>query len=102
MPRVYTRADNKIVAPVGESFTIELEGNPTTGYEWELEFDNDKLKLMDRQYQPPDANAVGGGGKEQFKLKAIKKGDTVIRAIYKRAWERDPIEEKKFNVQLKT
>jgi predicted secreted protein len=102
MSRVYTRAENKIVVPVGESFTIELEGNPTTGYEWELQFDNDKLKLTDQQYQPPGANAIGGGGKEQFILKAIKKGNTVIRAVYKRAWESDPIEEKKFDVQIKT
>lgn len=102
MPHVYTSADNKIVVPVGESFTIELEGNPTTGYEWELQFDNDKLKVVDRQYQPPGTDAVGGGGKERFRLKAIKRGDTVIRAIYKRAWEPGSIEEKKFNVQIKT
>lgn len=101
MSRVYTSADSEIVVPVGETFIIELEGNPTTGYEWELQLDNDKLKVVDRQYQPAGTDTVGGGGTERFRLKAIKKGDVVIRAIYKRAWETNAIEEKKFNVQIK-
>lgn len=101
MPHVYTNQDTKIIVSAGEPFTIELEGNPTTGYEWELQVDNDKVQVIDQRYQPPGRTSVGGGGQERFTLKPIKKGGAIVRALYKRAWEREPIEEKKFIVEIK-
>ena len=101
MPRVYTKKDSKIIVSAGEPFTIQLEGNPTTGYEWELQVDNDKLQVIDQQFQAPGTTNVGGGGQEQFTLKPVKKGAATVRALYKRAWEREPIEEKKFIVEIK-
>ena len=99
MSRTYTSSDKEIVVPKGESFVIELEGNPTTGYDWELQFDQDKIKNTDRQYEPA-GESVGQGGKKRFRLQAIKSGEASIRAIYKRAWERDAIDEKHFKIRI--
>lgn len=99
MSRVYTMSDDEIVAAEGELFVIELEGNPTTGYEWELQFDKNRIKTIDREYEPP-GETLGGGGSERFTLQAIDSGDTSIRAIYKRAWEPEPLEEKDFKVHI--
>src|SRR5450756_527596 len=37
-PAVYTAADDgaTVAASVGEQFTVSLEENPTTGYEWDM------------------------------------------------------------------
>ena len=99
MPRTYTSADNQIVAKDGESFVIELQGNATTGYEWELEFDTGMIKGVGQEYKP-GGEGIGAGGRERFTLKALKAGETVIRALYKRPWEREAIEEKKFKVRI--
>jgi inhibitor of cysteine peptidase len=97
--RTYTSSDKEIAVPKGESFVIELESNPTTGYDWELQFDQDKIKDLDRQYVPAGED-VGGGGKKRFVLQAVKSGDASVRAIYKRAWEREPIDEKTFKIHI--
>ena len=98
MASVYTKSDNEITASVGDSFVIELEGNPTTGYEWKLHFDSDKLKLLDQQFKV--GGSVGAGGAQQFKVEALKSGQTTIRAVYKRAWESDSLEEHTFRVKV--
>ena len=99
MSRTYTSSDNQIVAKKGEVFAIELEGNPTTGYEWQLELETGAIKSVDQEYQAA-GQGLGAGGRERFRLKAIKPGDTVVRAIYKRPWEQEPIEEKKFKIHI--
>ncbi|XOB41191.1 MAG: protease inhibitor I42 family protein [Candidatus Nealsonbacteria bacterium] len=35
---------------VGEDFEIVLEANPTTGYQWTVEFDEEFIELVDRNY----------------------------------------------------
>ncbi|XOA42840.1 MAG: protease inhibitor I42 family protein [Candidatus Nealsonbacteria bacterium] len=35
---------------VGEDFGIVLEANPTTGYQWTVEFDEGFIELVDRNY----------------------------------------------------
>jgi len=35
---------------VGEDFEIVLEANPTTGYQWTVEFDEGLIELVDRNY----------------------------------------------------
>lgn len=52
MSLIYSKSNNQIIAGVGDPFVIELEGNPTTGYEWQLQFDSDKIVLLDQQYKP--------------------------------------------------
>lgn len=99
MASVYTKSDNEITASVGDSIVIELEGNPTTGYEWKLHFDSDKLKLLDQQYKV-GGGSIGAGGVQRFKIEALKPGQTTIRAVYKRAWEADPLEEHTFRVKV--
>lgn len=100
MPHTYTRADPNIVANSGDTFVIELEGNPTTGYEWQLEFDPEMLELLDQGITPMSSN-FGAGAAQRFELRASHPGDATIRAIYKRRWETNPIDEQTFDVQVK-
>lgn len=99
MSSIYTKADSDIAVQVGDEFVVELEGNPTTGYEWQLKFDTDKLTLTSQQYKQK-SSAVGAGGVQHFKLKASKPGQATILAIYKRSWEANSLEEHTFNVKI--
>ena len=99
MPQTYTKADRRIVANSGDTFVIELEGNPTTGYEWQLEFDQDKLELLD-EATAPLGSGIGAGSAQRFELRASHPGHATIRAIYKRQWEANPREQETFEVDV--
>lgn len=84
------------------TFVISVNANPTTGYTWEVGFDQSLLKLVKR-YTPSKTSLVGAGGVESFEFEGIKKGDTEVYLNYKRPFEQnDPnMITKKFHVVIK-
>ena len=100
MSSIYTKADSAIDVQVGDEFVIELEGNPTTGYDWQLNFDPDKLTLLSQQYKQK-SSAVGAAGVQHSKFTASSPGQTTIHAVYKRSWEANSLEEHNFTVNIK-
>jgi inhibitor of cysteine peptidase len=77
---------------VGETFTISLKSNPTTGFSWQPEFDSDFLKLVSKDYRS-DSTLPGSPGVEFFEFEAIKQGEVKVKMIYKRPWEPRSLEE---------
>jgi len=59
----FTNPAQRITVPVGVSFTINVNANPTTGYTWEVGFDQSLLKLVKR-YTPSGTGMIGAGGVE--------------------------------------
>lgn len=74
---------------VEESFTLELDANPTTGYQWELVAISDMrvLELTRQTYVPDLPVGIGTGGKELLTFKGLKKGTAIISLVYDRPWE---------------
>ena len=72
-----------------DSLVIDLEGNPTTGYQWKvISADADKLEVKDEYI--PDENKeglVGKGGTYRFTAHGIGEGDCSIDIAYMRGWE---------------
>ena len=85
MTHVYTKQDSEIEAVLGEPFIIELEANPTTGYEWEADLDEAKVELVERQLAHDEG--VGAGGIERFTLRPLGIGETAIVLRQQRPWE---------------
>lgn len=85
----------KVETKKDEEFEITLAANATTGYEWQLEFDEKLIELLDRNYKVSDENKIGAGGLETFKFKALDSGETEIIFSYMRPWESKPAIEKK-------
>ena len=81
----------------GENFTLSLDGNPTTGYTWEPQFDTNYIKLNWKKFEP-FSELVGGGGKEKFEFQAIKSGETEIIFIYRRSWEKEAANKKIYKI----
>ncbi|MEN6462457.1 MAG: DUF4163 domain-containing protein [Syntrophomonas sp.] len=74
--------------PVGQTFTLVLNSNPTTGYEWILSsWDKNIIALDNSDFQSSNVNMVGSGGQQYFKFKALKPGSIELGLNYARPWE---------------
>lgn len=74
---------------VGETLTLSLCSNPSTGFKWDAAAIADRtvLEQMGQTYVEPSANTVGAAGKEVFAFRGLKKGQTTVAIKYSRPWE---------------
>jgi len=80
--------------------TVELEGNPTTGYMWDAQIANPGIiEEVSNEYivagqEDDDVEAVGVGGVFRFNFRGLSQGETEITFTYQRPWEEDtpPVE----------
>lgn len=71
----------------GETLRIELEGNPTTGYAWEVSaVDESVLHYEDSDFDA-DSDADGAGGIVTLEFEASGAGATLLELIYRPPWE---------------
>ena len=84
--------DEIIDVKVGDEFTISRGSNPSTGYEWKLEFDSALIKLEKKSFLP-DKNIPGSPGTDTYTFTALKASKAKIKMIYWREWEKVVIEE---------
>ena len=79
-----------IDAVAGKDFTITLESNGSTGYQWQLAEPVDKnfMQLVGSKYINPQNNLPGAPGKEEWTFMPVKTGKTKISLEYVRPWER--------------
>ena len=101
-PLEFSDAAQRITVPVGVSFTINVNANPTTGYTWEVGFDQSLLKLV-RRYTPSGSGMIGAGGVESFEFEGMRAGETEVYLNYKRSFEPNnpALETKTFKVTIK-
>jgi inhibitor of cysteine peptidase len=93
----------KMNVSLGKEFTISLEANPSTGYTWEANYDADMLKLTETRFEPsspkgPSSPPLGSSGKAVFRFNPIKVGQTKVKMVYQRPWEKNPVQEEVFTV----
>lgn len=86
-------------------FSVVLEGNPTTGYSWEIkDFDQSLVRLLGEPVftTRTSTNLVGAGGEFTFNfLTQGKTGDLTLDFVYLRPWESvPPIEEFTLKVKI--
>ena len=89
---------------VDDTFTIELESNPRTGYSWELAgpLDEAIVTSLGSDHEAADGDAVGAPGTQELSFKAVGAGTTTIALQYVRPWETDvaPAETQDFSVNV--
>jgi inhibitor of cysteine peptidase len=97
--------DKIIETTVGKSFTITLDSNPTTGYQWQIarQIDTGLVELIDSQYIAPKTGLVGAPGHQEWNFKVIKEGKAIISFEYVRQWEKDelPVQTESFIVIIR-
>ena len=98
-----TDPSQNIEIGISEQFIITLESNPTTGYEWQADFDESLLKLVQDELKPAktEPSMTGVGCKQSFTFQGVKKGKTEVTLTYKRSWEEGFAEQKVFAISIK-
>ena len=78
-----------ITLAVGETATIRLEANPTTGYQWEPAGAPDEavIRVVSDRYEAEATEVVGSGGTQEIVIEGTGAGTTTFELRYVRPWE---------------
>ncbi|MDK2979842.1 MAG: inhibitor of cysteine peptidase [Chloroflexota bacterium] len=86
---------------IGEKLLVQLEGNPTTGYEWSLAALNEKyLSYRGEPEFQRDSNLIGAGGTYTFIFDTLEPGRTTLTLEYARPFEPDVPPARTFSVDV--
>jgi len=95
----YDDEGHEIDIGVGQEFIIALGSNPTTGYSWQPSYDETMLELVGGEptYEADETDepAMGAGGVEFFRFKALEAGETEVTLTYAQPWEGGGVDETK-------
>ena len=84
-------ATKQLTVVAGDSFTVTLCSNATTGYQWsesaQISDTTVVQQLSHETVAPKDTGLVGAPGAEVWTFKALKKGTSNITMGYSRPWE---------------
>ena len=85
-----------------DSITIELKGNPSTGYTWEAVLSDENIVEVSKDVKYLGAKGmVGAPSMFYFTVRSLSSGNTVLTLEYKRPWEeKSPLETKVYNVNV--
>lgn len=73
----------------GQSLTLSLPSNPSTGYRWQL-LDSAAPTLQSlgpEVYSAEETGLVGSGGRSTWRFQAAREGEARLRLHYLRPWE---------------
>lgn len=85
----------------GEQFTIQVQGNPSTGFDWNTTISDEQVVKSLGRETISCGSAIGSGCSFSYKFQAAKPGQAVIRMEYRRPWEsRPPFDVKEYNVRV--
>jgi inhibitor of cysteine peptidase len=94
-------ADRTVELHPADRLEVVLEGNPTTGYQWEIDaLDVSIIKPIGEPEFKPDSDALGSGGKFTFVFEVITSGQTTLTLIYHRPFEKGVQPLKAFRVTM--
>ena len=85
-----------------DSITIELKGNPSTGYTWEAVLSSDNIVEISKDVKYLGVKGmVGAPSMFYFTVRSLSVGNTVLTLEYKRPWEEiAPLETKVYNITV--
>ncbi len=91
-PRTITASDagKTIELQKGSILVVSLEGNFTTGYNWELA--EPFPAILQQAGEPavtPTSDAMGAPGTIVLKFTAVQPGQANLKLVYHRPWEKD-------------
>jgi predicted secreted protein len=85
----------------GQELVIELDGNPSTGYTWEVTRADGRIlrQIGETEFQP-QSQLLGAPGKQVLRFEAIGAGQTDLELVYHRPWETHIAPLNTFSVQV--
>ena len=94
-------AGRTVELALGQTLLINLTGSPTTGYNWEkVPQDPVLLKPLGAPQVKPDSERLGAPARVALRFQAIERGQTSLRLVYRRSWERDTAASRSYEVMV--
>ncbi|MDI6695015.1 MAG: protease inhibitor I42 family protein [Anaerolineales bacterium] len=94
-------AGKSVEVKAGETFKVTLDGNPTTGYAWEVAADSSAPVTQVGEWEfKADSDAVGAGGKLTLTFQAGQGGQGALKLVYHRPFEAQTPPAETFEVQI--
>jgi inhibitor of cysteine peptidase len=86
----------------GQTLVVTLEGNPTTGYSWEVAepLDEQVLRQVGEPEFKSESDALGAGGVQILRFEAVNAGRTTLKLAYRRPWEEDVEPLETYSIQI--
>ncbi|MGD2251566.1 MAG: protease inhibitor I42 family protein [Anaerolineales bacterium] len=92
---------SQVELEVGQVLVISLEGNPTTGYTWEIGgIEESVLRQVGEAVFEAESDLVGAGGVQTLRFEAVGVGQTSLALVYHRSWEEGVAPLETFSVQI--
>jgi inhibitor of cysteine peptidase len=86
---------------VGSTLAVSLEGNPSTGYTWELApGENPLIEQVGQAEFEANSKLLGAPGKIILRFRATAPGQQALSLVYHRPFEKNTLPEKIFAVAL--
>lgn len=91
---------------VGEHASVLLNGNPTTGYLWEVADKQGDAATAETRILPPaqmkedEPPLCGGPAPTELTFTGVKPGKTTVTMEYKRPWEKDEPAQKSLKFEV--
>ncbi|MCQ2377612.1 MAG: protease inhibitor I42 family protein [Victivallaceae bacterium] len=102
VPRFTENDAGKTVAvQKGARFEVELVSNPSTGFGWEVLPTQCKIERRDFRIPEERRGLCGAAGTETFLVRADFSGQSELKFVYRRVWEKVP-PERTFSLTVRT
>ncbi len=83
----------------GDTVTLSLRENPSTGFRWIMETSGG-LKTLQDSYTPSGTGLIGAAGVRTWKFLVTGTGRQTISAVYKQAWMPTTGEETRYSLEM--
>lgn len=85
----------------GQLLVITLEANPSTGYIWEVEGLDEKVLRQSGEIEfQQESNLLGAPATQIMRFQGAGEGQTALKLVYRRPWEKDVAPAKTFSLQV--
>ena len=91
---------DEVSVSVGDTVTLRLPENATTGYVWSVSDLGPGLVLDEDRIVPSRDGAPGAAGDHLFQLRADRSGEWRVDLRLARDWESDALEERQIRVRV--
>jgi inhibitor of cysteine peptidase len=99
---VFTPKDGDTIdVGVNEPFTVKLESNPTTGYQWAVDTIDGDVTFVESKYVAPKSDKAGAPGEQILTFDSGPEGTSTVHLVYERPFAPDePGQSLEFDVDV--
>ncbi len=91
-----------IITEKGKTFSVSLESDPTISYDWQAEYNSEKLSLESKSFESKYPKKMDSSGIMKYTFEALDKGSVDITFTYnKQRGNEQVLEEKVYRVIVK-